>query len=374
MGQHRKVRILFVTLNLDKGGLEEMLLMFARYLDKSRYELAVACRVRGIVSEEMAHLPGVRLFCYEREGRVSRFLALLRFARDFSPDIIHNHFSWYGVLLGRLLRVPSVETVHNMYAWFPAAQRLAYGLHCLLASKVIAVSETVREFTISHFPMLRWKEIQVVHNGTDTKRFAGDSDDSLRSALGIPSHHVIVGFIGRLEEQKGLTYFFRAAAKLSDEALPDFSVVIVGEGTLKEALTSEAMSLKLSNVHFTGFQRETPRFFKLFDVFVFPSLFEGLPVVLIEAMAAGCAVVSTTIGSVTELIDNGKSGLLVPPRDPDAIATALKKVLTNEALRRELGEQARFRANSKFSVETMIKRTEAIYKSLAPEVYEGGSS
>lgn len=367
----RKLRILFVTLNLDKGGLEEMLLMFARFLDKSAYELAVACRVEGIVAAEMARLPGVRVFGYEREGRLARFSALLRFAREFKPDIIHNHFSWYGVLLGLLLRVPRVETIHNIYSWFTGIQRVAYSLHCLLASRVIAVSETVRQFTVAHFPLLRWKRIDVVHNGTDTKRFSGESDGALRSAFGIPSSHIVMGFIGRLEEQKGLPYLLQALARLRDESVPDYSLMIVGDGTLREFLKSEAERLNLSNVHFAGYQRETPAFFRLFDVFVFPSLFEGLPVVLIEAMAAGCAVVSTTIGSVAELVVHGKSGLLVSPKDPDALASALKMILTNEALRAEMGQQAQLRANSEFSVDAMVNRTEDIYRSIAPGAYRG---
>ncbi len=370
--QQRKVRVLIVTQNLDHGGLEEVVLTYTTLLDRSRYDVAVACRKQGIVASEIAILPAVQLFCYDASGRWRRFAALLRFARSFKPDIVHNHFNWYGLIIGLLVGAKRVETIHNTYHWFPSGQRIAYSLYCLLASRLIAVSEHVRWFTRRFFPLVRLKTIEVVHNGISFTRFQLPSDERLRRELEIAPTDVVVGFIGRLEEQKGITHLLHAVEALSKD-LRNIKVLIAGEGSWKQRLQDEASALGLRNVLFLGFRRDTPHLLRVFDVFVLPSLFEGLPVVLIEAMAAGCAVVATRIGGVEEVVVDGFNGILVQPGDSQALASALRSLITDGEMRKRLGEQAQRHAAQEFSAKVMVERTEAVYRALVPRLFEAVS-
>ncbi len=360
-----KIRVLIVTQHLDKGGLEEVILTYARFLDRERYDVAVAFRVGGIVSSELARLPGVQLVCYDAPGRWQRIAALRRFVRAFKPDIVHNHFNWYGLIIGVLGRARRVETIHNTYHWFTTTERIAYSLYCLLASRVIAVSHHVASFSRRFFPLLRLKKIIVIHNSVNPERFQPVSRGEVRRSLGISSDEIVIGFIGRLEEQKGITYLLQAVAEISREN-PKVRVVIVGEGTMKPHLHAHASSLGLTAALFLGYRRDTPQLLGMLDVFVLPSLFEGLPVVLIEAMAAGCCVVATRIGGIEEVVTDRVDGILVEARNASALAAALRELIANPGLRKRLGDAARRRAAEEFSVHTMIKKTEDVYRHLLP--------
>jgi glycosyltransferase involved in cell wall biosynthesis len=348
--------------------LEEVIRTYATRLDRARYELAVAYRVGGVVASEIGALSGVYAFCYDAPRRRQRLLSLWRFARTFKPHIVHNHFSWYGLIVGLLVGARRVETIHNTYHWFPPVQRVLYSLYCLLASRIIAVSDHVRVFSQARFPLLRLRDLRVVHNGIVTERFESSDAHSVRQELGIPSSNPVIGFIGRLEEQKGVTHLLQAVAELKNQ-FQNIRLVIAGDGTLKEQLRREAVSLGLNDVLFLGFRRDTPQLLRAFDVFVLPSLFEGLPVALIEAMAAGCAVVASRIGGVEELLTDGVTGLLVAPGSSPALAEALRRLIVQPDLRHRLGRQAQQHVTKEFSAEAMIAGTEEVYRRLVPHLF-----
>ena len=362
--QDRRIRLLIVTQDLDRGGLEEVVLMYAKFLDKGKYEVAVACRVEGMISREIASLPGVRVLCYDGLTRWKRFQKLLNFARDFKPDIVHNHFNWYGLLLALLINARSVETIHNTYHWLPAFQRLWYGLCCRLASRVIAVSDHVKEFSVGFFPFMRACQIVVIHNGIDTGRFREvKADATLRTRLGIPATDIIIGFLGRLEEQKGVTYLLQAADTLHT-LFNHAWLVIIGDGSMKAELETKVIELSLPRVQFLSFQRDTPAYLRMFDIFVLPSLFEGLPLTLLEAMSAGCPVVATRVGGVREVVSDEVTGLLVDPRNAVQLTGALRRLLEDSDMRKRMGKLGQERAEAEFSVHTMVTQTESIYNEL----------
>ncbi len=360
--QQRKIRLLIVTHTLDKGGLEEVILMYAKFLSKQKYAITVACRIAGLAASEIASLDGVKMLCYESPGKWKRFLSLWRIARDFKPDIVHNHFDWYGLIVGWLVGAKRVETVHNTYYWFVGFQRYAFAFYLRFASRVIVVSDYVRKFTVEFFPFVDEKNIVVVHNGVDVQRFQPAQQD-VRKELRIAPHDVVVGFIGRLEEQKGIAYLLQAINELN-KAFNNLKVVIVGDGTLREQLQSQARTLQLTNVEFVGFQSDTPKYFRLFDVFVLPSLFEGLPVSVIQAMAAGCPVVASKVGGVAEVVEHEVTGILVEAARPQHLAAALCRLIEKPELRKSMGERARERARRDFSAEAMLTKTEKIYSEL----------
>ena len=163
---------------------------------------------------------------------------------------------------------------------------------------------------------------------------------ALRLALGIdPQRGPIMGWCGRLASEKGLTYLIQALPSLC-RRFPDLLVILAGEGELRGPLEREARSLGVhSQVLFAGPRSDVPALMRLFDVFALPSLREGLPLVLLEAMAASVPIVATSVGGNPEIVRHGATGLLVPPCDPAALAAALDRVLSNRELRASFAQK-----------------------------------
>lgn len=356
------MRILIVTDGLDKGGVEEVILMYARFLDRSRFAVAVSCRRPGTVSREIEALEGVELSCYDAPTQLRRLTGLWKIARAFRPHIVHNHFNWYGLVVGHLVGARCVETIHNVYDWLPASKKVWYSAYLRLATVIIAVSGYVRDRTHELFPVTRKKRFVVIHNGIDVQGFAMASGN-LRQKWQILAGEIVAGFIGRLELQKGVTHFLRAIHILKDR-VPHLHVVLFGDGSLRSRLESEAREMGLSNVQFVGFERDVARAYRTMDIFVLPSLFEGLPMSLLEAMASGCPVVATTVGGVGEVIDNEVTGLLVPPENPHLLAEAIFRLATDTPLRQAIALRARQHVEAEFSAQTMIARTTELYSAI----------
>lgn len=358
------MKVLFATYNLDRGGLEEVLKTYAKLFDHKRFTLVVAYIVHGIIAEEIAKIEGVRVVHVATKSRVRRLITFIRLARSMDADIVHNHACWYGLVAGFLSGAKTVETVHNIYHWLTPRERVFYGIYCLFADRIIAVSEYVRDFTIEFFPFMNPKKMVVVHNGIEPDQFLAHYDVSdLRRQYEIPAGNVVVGFIGRLTEQKGVIYLLEALASLGQQCT-NISAVIVGDGELMPVLKDRAHELGLSCVRFSGFQRDIPRFLSLMDIFVLPSLYEGLPVSVIEAMMAGKPVVATRVGGTPEAVLEGVTGFIVAPKDPQQLTDRLEYLVAHPVEREQMGASGRMRALEHFSGQSMVGKTEAIYQTL----------
>lgn len=364
MNGQRNINLLIVTYNLDYGGVEDVIHSYARLLNKATYNISVICLVSGAVSTEIAKIAGVKMIHVTTRSRIRRFFTILNIAREMRIDLVHNHACWYGLVIGFLVGAKCIETVHNVYDWFNWHERLRYGLYCFLANRIIAVSENVRTFTLSSFPFMKEKKFIVVHNGIDCDRFNTKvSTSELRNDLRISTEDVVIGFIGRLTEQKGMVYLLEAAEQLSKK-FRNLSYVIVGDGELSEDLKARAQQLKLPNVHFVGFQRETSRYLQLFDIFVLPSLWEGLPISVLEAMAAARPVVATAVSGTREVIIHGITGYLVEPRSVSGLIDRLSYLIEHHNVRTNMGQKGNERVLEHFSAQLMVAKTESIYNEL----------
>lgn len=359
-----KINLLITTHYLDKGGVEEIILTYSKLLDKSKYSVTVACLISGTVSDEIASIGGVKLIHINTKSRIKRFLKFWKIARETKADIVHNHACWYGLIVGFLGGAKRVETIHNMYHWFKLHERILYGLYSLFANKIIAVSGYVRTFSIEFFPFINPKKTIVIHNGIDFEKFQKNQNKSeLRQMLSIDNEDVIVGFVGRLTDQKGIEYLIEAAHIISNQN-QKVKFVIVGDGILREALENHANKLGLLNILFTGFQRNIPLYLQLFDIFVLPSLYEGLPVSVLEAFASGTAVVATKVSGTPEVVHDGINGFLVEPKNAKQLAEKLQILINDPVLRKKFGENGRSLVKSEFSAELMVKKTEDVYSKL----------
>ena len=359
-GKNEPITILMVTRDLDTGGVEEVLHTYATVMRPPQFQLHIVCNRPGRVYDEIASLSGVQCHCVRTSSRIKSFLGILRIARRLRPAIVHNHVSWYGLCAGALVGAKRVETRHNTYHWLTRAQRFQYGLYCLLANRIIAVSEVVKDFTLREFPFFRAEKFRVVYNGVNPDRFQQMQQQKESHPAG---SFPVIGFVGRLTAQKGVEYLLEAVALLQSRGM-EHRLVIVGEGELRNELEAKARSLSLRAVTFAGHQRNIAEAFATFDVFVLPSLWEGFPVSLLEAMASGLPVVATRVGGTGEAVLDGITGYLVAPRDVTALTEKIAKLLGNPDLRNRMRRAAQERVRTHFSDSSMVKKTEEVYNEI----------
>jgi glycosyltransferase involved in cell wall biosynthesis len=228
--------------------------------------------------------------------------------------------------------------------------------------QVLSVSSRLAERMASDigFPVER---IKVIRNGVDTERFRPRSKAAARGAIGIPEEAFVIGAVGRLVPVKDYPTLLSALAVIRDRGIA-FHALIAGTGPLRQQLQAMADSLRLHNVTFLGNRNDVEQVLSAFDVFVLSSSSEGLSNTIQEAMATGLPVVATRVGGADELIDQSRTGLLVPPGSPDALADAITLLARDREARQRMGEEARRRAENAFGLDRMIRDYESLYLSL----------
>jgi glycosyltransferase involved in cell wall biosynthesis len=186
----------------------------------------------------------------------------------------------------------------------------------------------------------------------------------MRRTFGVQAQGLLVGTVGRLHPQKGFASLLAAVARVR-ERLPAIRLLLVGGGALRRDLVARAEALGLAEVViFAGSRGDVPEILAALDLFVLPSLWEGLPNAVLEAMAAGLPVVATAAGGTPEVVVDGETGLLVPPGDVTALAEAIERLLRDPGLRRKMGEAGRKRVEGHFTIEQTVAQTVALYETL----------
>jgi glycosyltransferase involved in cell wall biosynthesis len=305
-----------------------------------------------------------------RLHRLRGMLALSQRLHDEEVDLLHTHTLAAANALGRLAarwaKIPSVSHLHIENYFRPATRWLLRGADnrtARSAAALVAVSEdTKRAYERQGYP----KRIEVVYNGVPLDGAEPSNSlllgSALRAELGIPDGAPLVGEIGRLCDVKGQRELIAALAQL-----PDARAVLVGAdieqgGAFQTSLEDDAERLGVRDrVVFTGRRDDTTGLLAELDVLALPSWTEGLPLVVLEAMAQRRPVVATPVGGTPEVVVDGETGLLVPPRDPDALAAALRRLLADPGLRQRMGEAGYERVRERFSADAMTRRVLAIY-------------
>jgi len=301
-----------------------------------------------------------------------RILAdLVHVGRERGARILHVHgyaAADFGRVAARRLGIPLVLHEHFADPRMPAYQGVADRVLSGLTDRAIAVSASTRDFLVRerHVPAAR---VRLIWNGAPLDEFAPVAPEvarAARRALGVAEDAVVVGTIGRLNEQKGHRYLVEAAAALLPSR-PKAQVVIVGDGDQMDALRAQAAGLGLaSRVTFAGHRADVPALLGAIDVFAISSTYEGTPLALFEAMAAGKAIVSTAVDGCREVLEDGATALLVPPRDAAALAAALGRVVDDAPLRRSLADNAR-KASTRYDIRACVAGMEALYDEVLAE-------
>jgi len=268
----------------------------------------------------------------------------------------------YGSIASWVTRVPMIATVHGKHYYGDRwRRRMAYRFVARRALRMVAVAEDIRRFLIDRIGVPREK-VRTVYNGIDIKTACSEEDGlRVRRELGIRETTPVLGTIANLYPVKGHTFLLKAAAEVA-KAVPQAVWLLAGRGQLLGELQDEAHQLGIADrVRFLGFRDDPAALLQAMDVFILPSLSEGLPVAVLEAMAAGKPVVATDVGGNRELIVDGRMGFLVPPRDPGTLAARTITLLTDKSLADRYAAEGQARVREEFSLERMVSAYEKLY-------------
>lgn len=368
------MRVLHVVESLDRGGLERVVCDLAIEQQRRGHFVEVMClftagefaadlKAAGLAVHVAGKKPGLDLAAMDR---------LRATARAGRHEVLHTHnpvanyyacmatpFSWRSL--------PIVNTRHNMGARNPADRReQLFRWSMLRTAKVAMVSPQVsRKFVDAG--VVPQAKAAVVMNGIPIDRYLEANETSrsvARQTLGLPAEGRIIGTVGRLVGVKNHALLLAAAAPLC-HADAGLRLVLIGDGELREALLSQARDLGIANqLVLTGERADIPHVLPAFDVFAMPSISEGHSIALLEAACTGLPVVATAVGGNPEIVQDGRTGVLVPTQDADALRAALGALLSDTAHRRDMGAQARLWARDTVSLAAMTTRYEDLYRSV----------
>lgn len=353
-------------------GVSRLLTWWFPRFDRSLFDV----RLTGLREEDAAarHLRGLGLDL-ECLGKgkfdLSTFGALKRRVLEQRPDILHLHgygASNFGRMVAAVTGIPCILHEHAVFPKVPLYQvpfdrGLAYR-----TDRGLAVSAAVKDFMVRR-RYLPEEKIEVLLNGApldEFKRLPAAQVEAERRRLGIPPGHRVVATVGRLDEQKGNRYFLEAAARLSRRPVGrDLTFLLVGDGPLLDEHREQAVALGIADrVVFTGYCSDVPRVQSVADIQAFPSLWEGVPLTLFEAMSMGLPIVSTGVDGLGEVLRDGENALVVPPRDADALAEAIETLLTDPARAARLAARAE-RDSDGYDVLRTVERLQEIYGQMA---------
>ena len=362
------MKVLLLTTHLNIGGVAVYTVSLAKALKREGVGVFVASSggelVKSLKKDKIFHLKlNIKTKFEFNPKLIPEFFKLLKFIKKNNIDIIHAQ-TRVGQVLASLLslvtRAYHVSTCHGFFKNKRWGRRLfgGWGDCC------IAISDAVREHLVKDFN-IKPDRVFLVYNGVDSNRFAaGIGDDekgTLRNSLGLDRYPVI-GSVSRLSPVKGLRYLLFAMKDILREE-PGAHLLLVGEGPSKEYLMELARRLGIENSVFFALNTTEPeRFLSIIDVFVFYSLEEGLGLSLLEALACGKACVASNVGGVSSIIEDGRTGILVPPKDTHALKEAITKIIRDRKLKTLLGESGKAMVRDKFSLKKMAREVIDVYE------------
>lgn len=375
-----RLKVLHIhTLPVISGsGINTLLTMIG--LSKNRYDVEFACAPGGPLADEVIE-KGIkfhpirnfvqRISIYDDLMALWELVWLIRQQRY---DIIHTHNSKAG-FIGRLAAgiagVPIiVHTIHGfafhefekvprrrLFVWL---ERFA----AKLADKLIVISEPLREWGLS-LKIGKPEQYVTIYSGIEIDKFKVEVNVvEKKRQLGISPENKVIGVISKLWEGKGHRCILQAARNVIAK-VPNVKFMFVGEGYLRKELEALTQQLGLGDyIIFTGFRTDIPQLTSIFDIAILASLFEGLGRVLLEAMALGKPVIATKVGGIVDVVDDGNTGILVPPNDPTALGEAIIRLLLDDDLRHKMGKAGEETIDAKFSAKTMVAQIQKIYEEL----------
>lgn len=378
-----KCNILYVIDNIEFGGGERVFSQIIRGLNKERFSVLVASNPGGIFEKKLAEvgikINPVRMTNRYNLGIISRLKKIIK-TKDVR--IVHSQggrADFFSRIAAKIAHVPITVSSMAMLVEGYDVSILRKSLYVLIdrwterwVNKFTVLSEAMRRSLIE-IHKIPPENIVKIYNGIEIEEYNPDHKElrnkklEVRRELGLKNDVPVIGAIGRLVWQKGFEYLIRAAPEVLKKC-PEARFLIVGEGPLKNKLILTGEKLNVADrIIFTGFRSDIKEILASIDVLAMPSLLEGLPMVLLEAMAMAKPIVATRIDGITEVLENSKTGLLVPAENSHALAEAIVGILNDKAKANFFGQNAREVAKKKFSVKKMVEQIELAYEKLLHE-------
>jgi len=370
-----KIKILQLSSVFVDRGVERIILWLFQFLPKERFEVHIAALRNHVPLANRLRENGTQIVDVIGMRNSLDFFALFRFfkyIKKMKPDVVHIHHFRTAVLCRPLLKLAKVPvviySVHNRWG-----SKIHFALDrwtTRFGNVTVPFSQAVKRFLLEEEKLNPAWVRDPIYIGIDVEKFSRDFPseiDGLKKELDLVDEGPVIGFVGALAPQKGLVFLIEAVAKLRTR-FPNIKCLLIGEGEQESELKTKIQQQQLdANFVFLGQRYDIPALLKLMDVFVLPSLWEGLPQVVLEAMAARTPVVATNVCGTPEIIENGRNGLLVPPENADQLAEAISKILEDSTLRQRLIENASQTINTKFRVSQMVDNFAALYEQLLKE-------
>jgi glycosyltransferase involved in cell wall biosynthesis len=358
--------ILYFSTSSGPGGAERLVNRLAVRFNTHSFRPHV-CLFRPGWVQQQCERDGISTTVIPNKGPfdlvwLRRFLALIR---KEQVHLIHAHefdAIVHGTLAAAIARIPIVATIHGKnYYWEKKSRRMAY---CLVSryARMVAVSKDLKEFVTEHTGITD-ERIQVIYNGIDEfPDIDAEEQARARYEIGLGSDDPIVGAVGSLYPVKGHRYLIDAIPSVI-RACPAAKFLLVGRGDQEVALKDRIKKLGLERyVHFLGLRQDIGRLLSIMDIFVLPSLSEGLSMATLEAMASAKPVVATRVGGNPELVIEGETGLLVPSEDSGALAKGITTLLLDKHRARAFGQNGRRRVEQRFHINMMIDEYRKLYR------------
>ncbi|HPP86887.1 MAG TPA: glycosyltransferase [bacterium] len=371
MAEKNKIKVIHYIFKLNNlGGAELQVLNIVNFLDKSLFETFVL--TINVTSEvlEKFNKKNIKVINLEINNifKIYRIILIPFIFIKYKIDILHTHF-FYAHLTGRIFGFfcgikKIFSTEHNLIDWTQRnilLRKLNYFTVYYLTDKIIAISNSVAEILKQN--NIQQNKILKIYNGIDIKKYSQkigeDKKQKIKEELNIKNEIVLLT-IARLEKRKGLNYLIEAVEKLRKI---NIKLLIVGAGKEYKNLTKQVEILKLTNkVLFTGAKQNVNEILQIADLFIMPSISEGLGIAIIEALAAGVPVIATNTGGIPEIVENNVNGILVEPQNSDALANAILKILTDGELLNFLKSNAQNSVCQKFDIREIIKIYQELYQ------------
>ncbi|MCI0416245.1 glycosyltransferase [bacterium] len=361
-------RIFHLIKSLGRGGAEVLLEEGLRFADRNHFTYGYGYFLpwkNAVVSG--LEQQGGEVVCFKANHAANMILAIprvTRFLKKWKADLVHCHLPMAGVvgrIAGQLTGTPVIYTEHNVMERYHSWTRRANVFSWKWQDWVVAVSHEVSESIKSHAG--NSIPVTVVQNGVAVHSYVASPEQRkrMRVQLGIEQDAPVIGTVAVFRIQKDLLNWLKTA-EIIRRRNSNVRFLLVGDGLLFNEVKAEAVRLGLKEVvHFTGLQEDVVPYLSAMDIYLNSSIFEGLPISLLEAMSMKLPVVATCVGGVPEVVVDGKTGFLVPPRNPETLAEKVSFLLSNDQLRHQFGLAGRALVEEHFSMQRMTQQLEELY-------------
>ena len=375
-----KIKLLLAITQAEFGGAQKYVYSLATNLDRERYEVTVLCGEKGLLIDRLksVNIDFIVLPELKREINpfydVKAFVKLIKILQNHKPDIVHTNSSkvgFLGRLAAKLSGVPAVIFTAHGFVFHEPMSRIKKIFYWAMewiagffSDKIIVVSRRDWDSAIRKH-IGKTAKIEIIYHGLDPDELESLSNKELSPGdICIPDSSFIVGTVANFYPTKGLKYLVEAADVVVKNR-QDICFVLVGDGILRKDIEESISRRGLARYFLLlGYRQDVPSLFQMFDLFILPSVKEGFPWVILEAMAAKKTIVATDVGGIPDMMTHGREGILVPPKNSSALADGILYMMTNPRLAKEMGEAARKRVENEFTLEKMLQKTERLYEEL----------